>query len=273
MIIGASTHDAEAALTAARRRGLKTPAAVTEAAAVLAAVQAVATTPDPEQPPLPAKAGDVARTIADHAAALRLADHTRRTADRYQDEAADRYLLAVRAATPGWITALGKEFTSLVTALRAAVPKLPADTDATRLDWNDPKVSAAWQQAEGAAVQLDQLVADRDTMAKVCGHGAVRDNQLYAIAAVPEPNVDQVAADQWRRHIAPVIAQWRELRQQPVSRWVHLARQDALTLDLATTPAEVHQRAATAETWRQATIAQVSGGDPSRPIAQLHAGR
>ncbi|MCX5211471.1 hypothetical protein OG689_19620 [Kitasatospora sp. NBC_00240] len=273
MIIGAGVHDAEQATAAARRRKLKTPAAVTDAAAVLAAVQAVATGADPEQPPLPAKAGDVAQTIAEHAAALRLADHTRRTADRYQDQAADRYILAVRAAAPGWITALGKEFTALVTALREAAPKLPADTDTTRIDWTDPKVSAAWQQAEGAAVQLDQLVSDRDVISRVCGRDAARDNQLYAIAAVPQPTVDHVAADQWRRHIAPAIAQWRELRQQPVSRWVHLARQDALTLDLATTPAEVHQRAATAETWREATIAQISGGDPSRPITRLHAGR
>ncbi|GHF81874.1 hypothetical protein [Streptomyces thermodiastaticus] len=247
------------AVAAAERRKLDIPDQVRAAAAVQAAVEAAARQDDPEPPALPDSAADVAQAIREYAAALQLADATRRAADRFRDEADQRYVDAVRACLPAWIAGLQKEYTALMATVRKAAAKLPADLsqlDPQRLDWNNPALTAAYNKAEGAAVQLDQLVNDRADMVQVAGGDGGRDNALYAVAALPEPTTDRVLADEWLL-LSPIVATWRDLRHQPVARWVHLVRQDQIDLSLAT-PGEVRQRASQAERWRDAGWARRS---------------
>ncbi|MES9523134.1 hypothetical protein [Streptomyces capoamus] len=251
--------DALKAVTAAERRKLPVPDAVRQAAAVQAAVADTARRPDPERPALPDDAASVQQVIRDHAAELQLLDVTRRAANRFREEADHRYVQAVRDAIPAWIGGLQKEYTTLVGVIAKAAAKLPEaldQIDPRRMDWNNAAHSAAYTKAEGAAVQLEQLISDRADMVKVAGGDGGRDNALFAVAALPEPTTEQVMADDWKR-LSPAIAQWRDLRQQPVARWVYLVRQQELSLSLAT-PGEVRQRAAQVERWRDAGWARRS---------------
>ncbi|MEW2253717.1 hypothetical protein [Streptomyces sp. NPDC047869] len=251
--------DALKAVTAAERRKLPVPDAVRQAAAVQAAVADTARRPDPERPALPDDAASVQQLIRDHAAELQLLDVTRRAANRFHEEADHRYVQTVRAAIPAWIEGLQKEYAALVGVISKAAAKLPDaldQLDPRRMDWNNAAHAAAYTKAEGAAVQLEQLISDRADMVKVAGGDGGRDNALFAVAALPEPTAEQVLADDWKR-LSPAIAQWRDLRQQPVARWVYLVRQDQLSLLLAT-PGEVRQRAAQVERWRDAGFAMRS---------------
>ncbi|MDX3725316.1 hypothetical protein, partial [Streptomyces caniscabiei] len=54
-------------------------------------------------------------------------------------------------------------------------------------------------------------------------------------------------------HIAPEMHQWRDLKHQPVSRWLQLVRSQHLTIELAT-PDEVRQRAAVRDRWREGIL-------------------
>lgn len=76
------------------------------------------------------------------------------------------------------------------------------------------------------------------------------DNELYAVAKLPEPTTLGVVQHLMRDHIGPELHQWRDLKHQPVSRWLQLVRSDHLTIELAT-PDEVRQRAAVKELWRE----------------------
>ena len=60
----------------------------------------------------------------------------------------------------------------------------------------------------------------------------------------------------WQQ-LSPAISRWRELKQQPVARWVYLSRLEELTLSLAT-PGEVRQRVVQVERWRDAGHARRS---------------
>ncbi|EDY44612.1 hypothetical protein [Streptomyces sp. SPB074] len=253
-------HDADTALRAAQRRKLPVPDEVTEAAAVRDAVNATARLDDPERPALPATAKETTAVIQAHAEELRLADVTRRAAGLFTDEADMRYARAVADCVPAWMTLLDKEYQALVKVVRAASDKLPADLtalDPRRMNWTHPQHAAAYTKAEGAAVQLDQLVQDRGEIVRVTGGDGGRDNALFSVAALPEADIEAVMAQDWKRY-APVIGQWRDLAHQPVARWVYLTRQDRLTLSLAT-PGEVRQRAAEVEAWRDGTLLSHSG--------------
>lgn len=254
-----SVHDAVNAVTAAERRKLPVPDQVREAEAVRAAVARTVQQPDPERPALPADAADVEQVISDHAAELQAADLARRAASRFEEEADQAYTDAVRDAVPGWITGLQKEFGALVAVVRKAAAKLPADLDQLdpkRLNWNNPTHTAAYTKAEGAAVQLEQLVSDRADIVKAAGGDGGRDNALFAVASLPDPTAERVINDDWRQ-LSPTLATWRDLRQQPVARWVYLVRQEELTLSLAT-PGEVRQRSVQVERWRDAGHARRS---------------
>lgn len=258
MSIGTTVAEADKAVRAAERRKLPVPDAIREAAAVRATVTATGRLPDPERPALPDQAADAARVIAEHAEALRLADVTRRAADLFRDEADARYTAAVRAAVPDWVTGLDTEFRGLVATVRKAAAKLPANVDPQRLNWNSAQHSAAWQRAEGAAVQLEQLVSDRDDIARAEGPDGGRDRALFAVAAVPQPTVEAVMTRQWNTQYVPVLDRWRELSRQPVTKWVHLVRSEGLTLSLAT-PGEVSRRYADVQLWRDAGHARMAG--------------
>jgi hypothetical protein len=138
------------------------------------------------------------------------------------------------------------------------------------LDWNTPRITAAWEKAESAAHQLDQLVSDRQTMAKAVGGDGGRDNELYAVALLPEPSVDDVLGNLLRDQIGPFIREWKALKQQPVSRWLHLTRSPRVTLQLAT-PGEVTERAATMGRWHDAITAMHAGGTRRQAEAAVRA--
>ncbi|MFJ2741871.1 hypothetical protein ACIO3O_19660 [Streptomyces sp. NPDC087440] len=260
MFAGGSVHTAEQAVVAAERRKLPVPETVYEARRIRAAVFDTGHMPDPERPALPDTAADTAEVIRRHAEALRLADVTRRAADLFSDEADLRFIQAARDAVPAWVDGLGKEFTTLINVIRKAEAKLPEDIsliDSARLDWNDPILSTAYTRAEGAVAQLEQLVSDRADIAKAAGSDGGRGNALFAVAALPDPTVERVMADDWRQ-LSTTVSQWRDLSHQPVARWVYLVRQGELVLSLAT-PGEVRERSGQVQRWREAGHALRSG--------------
>ncbi|WP_069627131.1 hypothetical protein [Streptomyces niveus] len=250
MFVGANVHNADTAISAARRRQLPVPKAVQEARRLRAAVFETGQTPNPERPALPETADQAAEVIRQHAEALRLADVTRQAARLFSEEADLRYIQATRDAVPDWVAGLDKEFTTLVGVVRKAAAKLPEDVSSERLDWNNPVHTVAYAKAEGAVAQLEQMVSDRADIAQVAGSDGGRDNALFAVAALPEPTTERVMREDWRQ-LHPIIDRWRELRHQPVSRWVHLVRQGELTLTLAT-PGEVRGRSVQVQRWRDA---------------------
>lgn len=248
------------AVQAAERRKLTVPADVYETSAVRGAIFQTVQQPDPERPALPATAAEVEQVIREYAATLQTLDLTRRAANRFQEEADGLFVQAVRAAVPAWIRGLEKEFTTLVGVVSKAAAKLPESLDLIdprRMNWANPSHMAAYTKAEGAVVQLEQLIADRADIVRVAGGDGGRDNALFAVATLPEPSTERVVAGDWRQ-LSPAITQWRDLRQQPVARWVYLVRQEELTLSLAT-PGEVRQRASQVERWRDAGWAMRSG--------------
>lgn len=248
------------AIKAAERRKLPVPDAVLDTAAVRGAVFQTIQQPDPDRPTLPEDATEVERVIREYAATLQTLDLTRRAASRFQEEADARFIEAIRAAVPAWIAGLQKEFATLVGVVAKAAEKLPESLDLIdprRMNWANPSHMAAYTKAEGAVVQLEQLVSDRADIVKVAGGDGGKDNALFAVAALPEPTTERVMAQDWRQ-LSPTLVRWRELRQQPVARWVYLVRQQELTLSLAT-PGEVRQRSIQVERWREAGFARMSG--------------
>ncbi|MEV5353274.1 hypothetical protein [Streptomyces sp. NPDC052693] len=256
----AAVSHALVAITAAERRKLPVPNAVLETAAVRGAVFQTIQQPDPERPALPDTAAGVEEAIRDYAATLHTLDLTRRAASRFQEEADARFVQAVKAAVPDWIAGLQKEFATLVGVVAKAAEKLPESLDLIdprRMNWANPSHMAAYTKAEGAVVQLEQLVADRADIVKVAGGDGGKDNALFAVAALPEPTTERVMAKDWKQ-LSPTLTQWRELKQQPVARWVYLVRQGELALSLAT-PGEVRQRSIQVERWREAGLHAMAG--------------
>jgi hypothetical protein len=251
---------AHSAIKAAERRKLPVPDAVQQSAAVREAVFETARLARPERPPLPETAAEVVDVIREYADRLKTLDLTRSAASRFEEEADDLFVRAVRDAVPAWIRGLEKEFGTLVGVVSKAAAKLPESLDQVdprRMNWADPSHMAAYTKAEGAVVQLEQLIADRADIVRVAGGDGGRDNALFAVASLPEPTAERVVAGDWRQ-LSPAITQWRDLRHQPVARWVYLVRQQELTLSLAT-PGEVRQRAVQVERWRDAGHAMRSG--------------
>ncbi|WP_275559612.1 hypothetical protein [Streptomyces sp. 5-6(2022)] len=252
------TRLAQTAVKAAERRRLTVPPEVYAAASMYDVVVQAGHEQHPQRPTrddIPATPEELRQLIVQRAEAARHAESMRKVATDFEGPVASRFNQLVRDLVPGWIRALQPEFLTLTKALAAQSKKLPAELRVNMLDWNDPKVCAAWEKAESAAHQLDQLVRDRQDMAKAVGGDGGRDNELYAVALLPEPTEEAVFADRLRDEIGPVIREWKELHGQPVSRWLHLARAECVTLQLAV-PDEVTARAAAMAKWKDALYAR-----------------
>jgi hypothetical protein len=224
--------------------------------------------PDPPgRDDVPATAEELAALIAERARQHREAESLRYVSADYKEPVSRRYNALVRAQAPGWIAGLQPAFLALTKTLSAQERKLPAQLDARMLDWRDPKVSGPWERAESAAIQLDQLVADRQILARAAGPDLGRDADLWAVAKLAkEPTGDDVMGHKLRDHIGPALREWKELRHQPVSRWLHLARSPHLELQLAT-PEETKERQAVMGRWHDA-IQVVMGSGLSRQQAE-----
>ena len=249
------TNRAQKAVKAAERRKLPVPQDIYDTAAMVdVAVNAAHMKPPPRptRDDVPATAEQLAALIEERAHQFRIAAAHREVGSDFMEPIARKFNQLVRDQVPGWIRALQPEFNGLVKQLRAQSKKLPANLDRNVLNWNNPAVTGPWEKAEGVAFQLDQIVSDRRDMARagdLQGEGG-HDNELYAVAKLPEPTTLGVVQHLMRDHIGPELHQWRDLKHQPVSRWLQLVRSDHLTIELAT-PDEVRQRAAVKELWRE----------------------
>ncbi|KIF69259.1 hypothetical protein HY68_12745 [Streptomyces sp. AcH 505] len=250
------THRAEGAVKAARRRGLAVPDEIDHVASMWKVVVDASHMRPPSRPTLddiPATPEELRELIEQRAHAHRIAKAHNAIGSDFLEPVARKYNALVRERVPGWIMALQPEFNGLIKQLRVQAKKLPDNLDVTWLNWDDPAVTTAWEKAEGVAFQLDQIVSDRQVIAKagdLQGEGG-NDNQLYAVAKLPEPTRQGVVDHVMRDHISPEIQRWREFKHQPVSRWLQLARSQHLTIELAT-PSEVRARAALRGKWIEA---------------------
>lgn len=263
------THKAQQAVTAAERRRLPVPEPIHEAARMWQTVMDAAHMEPPERPTrdtLPATVAELRTAIEARAHAHRIAAAHRDVAADYMEPVARRYNQLVRDQVPGWILALQPQFTTLVKALQQQAKKLPEQLDVQQLDWDNPKIAAAWEKAESASHQLDQLIADRQRMARAVGGDLGRDAELHAVAKLPTPSMDAVLGNHMRDHVGPAIRQWRDLKGQPVSRWLYLARSPHFELQLAT-PGEVEQRAAALQRWYDAIAAMQAAGTRNAAVA------
>ncbi|MGW3275904.1 hypothetical protein ACWDFH_31240 [Streptomyces kronopolitis] len=270
-MFGTDTRLAEQAVTAARRRGLPVPEEIEQAAGMWQVIVQAGHEPHPERPAadsMPSTPEQLRQHIEEQAAARRHADSIRAVSTEYLEPLASRFNQLVKASVPGWIVSLQPEFNALVKALRQQAKKLPEDLRVTALDWNDPKISAAWEKAESAAHQLDQLTRDRQDMARAIGGDGGRDNELYAVAQFPDPTEDIVLGHVLRDQVGPTMREWRDLKGQPVSRWLHLARAEHVTLLLAT-PGEVRDRAAAMQRWRDAIAGMQAARGRSGAVAAV----
>lgn len=248
------TGKAQAAVDAARRRKLPVPQEIDDTAAMWQVVTDAAHMRVPDRPgrdDVPATADELRILIEERAHAHRIAEAHRAVAGDYREPIARRYNQLVQEQVPGWIRGLQPDFLALIKVLAKQEKKLPALLDQAHLDLRDPAVSAPWETASAAAVKLDQLVSDRQIMARAVGQDLGRDSQLYAVAEIAQPSDDDVFAHKLRDQVGPAIREWRDLRQQPVSRWLYLARSPHFTLQLAT-PGEVEARQNVMDRWHDA---------------------
>lgn len=261
------TGRAQKAVTSAERRQLPVPQEIYDTAAMVDVALKAAHMRAPERATLddiPATPGELAALIEERAHQQRIAASHQEIGTTFLEPIARKFNALVRDQVPGWISALQPEFNGLVKQLRTQSKKLPANLDTRWLDWNDPAVTGPWEKAEGIAFQLDQIVNDRKTIAMagdLAGEGG-KDNELYAVARLPVPTEQGVVDHLMRDHIAPELQQWRDLKQQPVSRWLQLVRSQHLSIELAT-PDEVRQRAAVRGKWIDAIHARGVAPEPS----------
>lgn len=261
------TSAAQEAVKSAERRELPVPQAIHDTAAMVDVVLKAAHMKVPDRPTIddiPATPEQLAAAIKEHAQAHRIALAHQAVGTDYLEPIARKFNTLVREQVPLWIRMLAPEFDQLVKQLRTVAKKLPANLDTHRLDWNDPAVSTPWTRAEGIAFQLDQIVNDRQTMARaggLAGEGG-QDSSLYAVARLPAPTEQGVVDHLMRDHISPEVQQWRDLRHRPVPRWLQLVRSQHLTIELAT-PDEVRERAAVRDKWIEAITARGVAPEPS----------
>lgn len=268
-----STSAAGAAVRAAAHRGLPVPQEIRDAEAMWDVVVKAAqmhVDDRPDHTTIPGTPEELAAMIEERAHQHRIAEAHRFVSSDFRAPVALRFNALVKEQVPGWIMSLEPEFNALVEALTTQERKLPAELDKRRLDWSDPKVTAPWEKAESAAIQLDQLVHDRQTMAKAVGGDGGRDNELYAVAKIPEPTVDDVFNNTMRDEIGPALAEWRDLKGEPIARWLFLARSPHIELTLAT-PGEVKERAKTMQLWREALGARGVMASPHMRSAKAEA--
>ena len=256
------TSKAQAAVDAARRRGLPVPQAIADTAAMWQTVMDAAHMQPPPRPTLddvPDTAEQLAALIEEQAHQQRIAAAHRQVAGDWREPIARRYNQLVREQVDGWILGLQPDFLALTKILAKQEKKLPAELDAQRIDLRNPAISAPWETASGAAVALDQLVTDRQIMARAASQDLGRDAQLWAVAKIEEPTDEDVFAHKLREHVGPAIREWKQLQHQPIARWLHLARTPHLTLQLAT-PGEVEQRQKVMDRWHDAVQVVMTSG-------------
>ncbi|MGC4964632.1 hypothetical protein ACLQ2H_01265 [Streptomyces globisporus] len=254
------TGRAQAAVASAERRGLPVPDEIRDTAAMVKVALDAAHMKAPGRPTIddvPATPEELAAAIEERAHAQRIAASYQAIGSDYLEPIARKYNALVRDQVPGWIRALQPEFNGLVKQLRPLARKLPASLDKNWLDWNDPAISTPWARVEGIALQLDQILRDRADMVKASDLKGehVIDRDLYAVAKLPEPTPADVVQHRMRTHIGPEMKRWKELKQDPVRRWVYLARSEHLTIELAT-PDEVRERAVVRDLWYEGIAAR-----------------
>ncbi|ANJ07151.1 hypothetical protein [Streptomyces parvulus] len=260
---GHDTARAQAAVKVAERRKLPVPQAIYDTAGMWQVVMDAAHARVPDKPgrdDVPATAEELAALIEERAHQHRIAAALRYVSADFKEPISSRYNQLVREHVPGWIAGLQTDFLALTKKLTAQEKKLPANLDRERLDWRDPKVTGPWEMAESAAIALDQLVADRQIMARAANQDLGRDADLWAVAKLAkEPDNDAVFGHQLRDHVGPAIREVKELRHQPVSRWLYLARSPHLELSLAA-PREVKQRQQVMDRWHDAVQIVMGSG-------------
>lgn len=266
----ADTSKAQNAVAVARRReGLTVPAEVDQVAGMWQVAVDASHMKTPERPTvgdIPATAEELRALIADRAHAHRVALAHQQVGTDFLEPIARRYNALVRDQIDGWIRALQPDFLALVKVLAKQEKKLPANLDRQHIDLRDPRISAPWETASNAVVRLDQLVSDRQILARASGQDLGRDAELFAVAEIQEPSSEDVFAHKLRDQVGPALREWRDLKQQPIARWLYLTRSPHFTLQLAT-PGEVTQRQQVMERWQQA-IAVVMGSGLSHQQAQ-----
>jgi hypothetical protein len=248
------TSKAQAAVDAARRRKLPVPQDIDDTAAMWQVVMDASHMRVDERPgrdDVPATADELRAMIEARAHQHRISEAHRAIAGDYREPVARKFNALVRDRVPGWIAGLQPDFLALVKVLAKQEKKLPALLDARHIDLRDPAISAPWETASAAAVKLDQLVADRQILSRAVGQDLGRDSQLFAVAEITQPSDDDVFAHKLRDEVGPAIREWKELRHQPIARWLYLARSPHFTLQLAT-PGEVEQRQQVMDRWHDA---------------------
>ncbi|MEU5247298.1 hypothetical protein AB0G81_24910 [Streptomyces asoensis] len=264
------TGKAQAAVDVARRRGLPVPQQIDDTAAMWEVVIDASRMQPPERPgrdDVPATVDELRALIEERAHAHRIAEAHRATAGDYREPIARKYNQLVAAQVPAWIGGLQPDFLALVKVLAKQEKKLPALLDPHHIDLRRPEISAPWETATAAAVKLDQLVADRQILARAVGQDLGPDAQLHAVAKLAKnPDNDDVFGHRLRDEVGPARQTWRDLKHQPIARWLHLARSPHFTLQLAT-PGEVEQRQAVMDRWSQA-VQIIMGSGLSHQQAQ-----
>ncbi len=264
------TSKAQAAVDAARRRNLPVPQAIDDTAAMWQVVMDAAHMQAPDRPTrddVPGTADELRARIEKQAHQQRIAAAHREVAGHWREPIARKYNALVAEQVDGWVRALQTDFLALVKVLAKQEKKLPELLDAHHIDLRDPAISAPWETASAAAVKLDQLVADRQIMARAASQDLGRDAQLWAVVKLAkDPEDTDVFGHKLRDEVGPALREWRDLRHQPIARWLHLARTPHLELSLAT-PGEVEQRQATMDRWHEA-VQVVMGSGLSRQQAQ-----
>ena len=265
----ADTGKAQNAVAVARRRNLGVPAEVDQVAGMWQVAVDASHMKVPERPTvddIPATAEELRTLIADRAHAHRVALAHNQVGTDFLEPIARRYNTLVRDQVDGWIRALQPDFLALIKVLAKQEKKLPANLDQQHIDLRNPAISAPWETASNAAVKLDQLVNDRQILARASGQDLGRDAELWAVAEITAPSSEDVFAHKLRDEVGPSLREWRDLKATPIARWLYLSRSPHFTLQLAT-PGEVTQRQATMERWQQA-VAVVMGSGLSHQQAQ-----
>lgn len=257
------TGKAQAAVDVARRRGLHVPQEIDDTAAMWQTVMDAAHMQAPERPTLddvPGTADELRELIEQQAHQQRIAAAHREVAGAWREPISVKYNQLVRECVPGWIRELQVDFLALTKVLAKQEKKLPELLDAHHIDLRNPAVSAPWETASAAAVKLDQLVADRQIMARAASQDLGRDAQLWAVAKLAkDPEDTDVFGHKLRDEVGPALREWRDLRHQPIARWLHLTRTPHLDLSLAT-PGEVEARQKVMDRWHEAVQVVMSSG-------------
>ncbi|WP_069759010.1 hypothetical protein [Streptomyces sp. LUP47B] len=265
----ADTGKAQNAVAVARRRNLGVPAEIDQVAGMWQVAVDASHMKTPERPTvddIPATAEELRTLIADRAHAHRVALAHNQVGTDFLEPIARRYNTLVRDHVDGWIRALQPDFLALIKVLAKQEKKLPANLDQQHIDLRNPAISAPWETASNAAVKLDQLVNDRQILARASGQDLGRDAELWAVAEITAPSSEDVFAHKLRDEVGPALREWRDLKATPIARWLYLSRSPHFTLQLAT-PGEVTQRQSTMERWQQA-VAVVMGSGLSHQQAQ-----